>query len=448
MSPPDAQTYWISRKIPTDQFLLYCFDAPERGLDAVRIELLARAGAVADLRLRVREVPFHADYPYWVPGEIDGSQVMLHETVTDWAGCRSAVEELLTGRLDPRETPWRLHLFGVAEGAPGGGGAAAVAVLQVAHALADGRGASGLARELFGPHPTGSGARPEPWRPASALVRAVARLPMQLAELAAAAPRAHRTHQDLERGTADGSIPPSPPSRPKGLTNARPDERRQIRTVVRNAADLRGDGVTVTVGAMTAISLALTRYLQARGRADGLVAEVTVAKPGAALARNHFRNVAVDLHPETADLRERAAAIAASLARARVRGEHPAAAAADRALRGVPGPLVRWGVEQFDFTAVPDAVTGDTVVSSVDRGPADLRLGGGAVRFTSGFPALSQFMGLTHGVHGIGDTVTIGVATSPAVLDDVDEYERLLHQAVDEVRDAVSAPNRRGEPIV
>ncbi|MFC4605591.1 WS/DGAT domain-containing protein [Rhodococcus kronopolitis] len=442
MSPPDAQTYWISRKIPTDQFLLYCFDAPDRPLDAVRTELLARAGAVADLRLRVREVPFHADYPYWVAGEIDAGQVLLHGTAATWTRCRSAVEELLAARLDPCEMPWRLHLFGVEGGAPGGVGPAAVAVLQVSHALADGRGAADLARALFGPSHPESGPRPRPWWPAFAVAAAAVRLPWQLATLVAAAWPAHRTHRALEHDSATGLVPPPPPSHPKGLTNAKPDEDRLVRMVVCDAADLRGGGVTVTVGALTAISLALTRYLSERGSDGPLVAEVTVAKTGAAQSRNHFHNVAVDLHPELADPHERAAAIAASMDRARIRGGHPAAAAADRALRSVPGPLVRWGVQQFDFTAIPDAVTGNTVVSSVNRGPADLTLGGGAVRFTSGFPALSQFMGLTHGVHGIGGTVTIGVATSPAVLDDVDGYEQMLHQAVDEVRDALRRAGR------
>ncbi|WP_081830636.1 WS/DGAT domain-containing protein [Rhodococcus sp. UNC363MFTsu5.1] len=451
MSPPDAQTYWISTKIHSDQFLLYCFEDSADSTAEMSRSLIARAALVADLRLKVRDVPFHADYPYWVPMDIGADHVVAHEPLESWPDCLLAVGELLTERLDSRESPWRLHLFAVGRGAPRCGDApAVVAVLQVAHALADGRGASALARALFGGQAAAArrSPRPAPWRPVSALALAAARLPAQLASLAVAAVPAHRTHRELERDTAAGVLPPQPPSLPKGPTNARPDEHRSVRMVVRDAAELRGPGVTVTVGAMTAISLALTRYLEAQGNElpANLAAEVTVAKSGQAHARNHFRNVAVDLHPDLADLRERAEAIAASMASRRVRGEHSAAAAADRALRSVPGPLVRWGVEQFDFGAIPDTVTGNTVVSSVDRGPADLSLGGGRVRFTAGFPALSQFMGLTHGVHGIGDTVTIGVTTSPSVLADIDAYEAMLHEAIDEVGAALGPIGWRGAP--
>lgn len=44
---------------------------------------------------------------------------------------------------------------------------------------------------------------------------------------------------------------------------------------------------------------------------------------------------------------------------------------------------------------------------------------------TAGFPALSPNMGLTHGVHGIGETVAIGVHADPDVVD-VDAYAERL----------------------
>lgn len=54
------------------------------------------------------------------------------------------------------------------------------------------------------------------------------------------------------------------------------------------------------------------------------------------------------------------------------------------------------------------------------------------MRFTSGFPGLSPVQALTHGVHGIGDTVTLSVTTSPDVLDaaGLARYVALLHEAV------------------
>jgi hypothetical protein len=77
-------------------------------------------------------------------------------------------------------------------------------------------------------------------------------------------------------------------------------------------------------------------------------------------------------------------------------------------------------------------VAGNTVVSSVNRGAADLRFGDAPVALTAGYPALSPAMGLTHGVHGIGDTVAISVHASESALPGagIDEYVQLLDAAL------------------
>ncbi|WP_137874774.1 WS/DGAT domain-containing protein [Rhodococcus sp. Q] len=445
MTSPDAQSYWISRRIPTDQFLLYCFVGTTEPLTSARDQLLARAATIGDLCLRVREVPRRLDVPHWAPAAPDDSSIRLHEDTGTWRDCLTVLGELVLDQVEPAESPWRIHLFGPLVDAPDSGGAeCVVAVLQVSHALADGRRAAAIARDLFADAaPTPSPPLP-PWRPRRAAAAAAIRLPIQVGRMLLRARPAHHAHRQRERDTAAGLVPPKPLGRPKLPTNAAPDERRTLGAVVVPAADLRGPGVSVTVGALTAISLALGRYLLERGVDPSvLAAEVTVAKPGIPDARNHFRNFAVELHSEVDDPAERAAAIAESLRQRRLRADHPSGAAEDRALDAVPAPLLRHGIEHFDFTAVPDEVTGHTVVSSVDRGPADLVLAGGRVGFTAGFPALSRFMGLTHGVHGIGDRVTIAVATSPAVMPDVDAYERLLSDAVTEVARALHAGRDR-----
>ena len=70
-------------------------------------------------------------------------------------------------------------------------------------------------------------------------------------------------------------------------------------------------------------------------------------------------------------------------------------------------------------------------MSSVNRGAGDLALDGRPVLATTGFPALSPVQGLTHGVHGIADRVTISVTTSPEIAPDVDDYVTLLSEAID-----------------
>ncbi|MCA2294569.1 DUF1298 domain-containing protein, partial [Mycobacterium avium] len=213
--------------------------------------------------------------------------------------------------------------------------------------------------------------------------------------------------------------------RPLLPTNARPAGVRSLRTLVRHRAQLPGP--TATVAVLGAVAQALSDLLG--DQADSLGAEVPMAKPGAPQAYNHFGNVVVDLHPRLG-AQARAERIAAGLAAGRRRFGHPATRAADRAFAAVPAALLRWGVDQFDADQRPDQVAGNTVVSSVNRGPADLSFGGARVVLTAGYPALSPVMGLTHGVHGIGDTIAISVHAAASAVPDVDAYLALLDAAL------------------
>jgi hypothetical protein len=104
--------------------------------------------------------------------------------------------------------------------------------------------------------------------------------------------------------------------------------------------------------------------------------------------------------------------------------------AASRASAAVPAPLLRWGVKQFDPALRSPMVTGNTVVSSVNRGPADLHFGEAPVVLTAGYPGLSPMMGLTHGVHGIGDTIAVSVHAAESAIGDVDMYMERLEAAL------------------
>lgn len=48
----------------------------------------------------------------------------------------------------------------------------------------------------------------------------------------------------------------------------------------------------------------------------------------------------------------------------------------------------------------------------------------------AGYPALSPMMGLTHGVHGIGDTIAISVHAAASAVPDIDAYTALLDAAL------------------
>jgi hypothetical protein len=412
MAAVDAQFYWMSAKLPNDQFLLYAFDDEPSDRERAIEQVCRRARACPDLTMRVQEQS-SMTYPQWVPAGVGPEQVVCHDLPDgSWRDCLAAVVGLADAQLDVRRMPWRLHVFTPVHGIPGVSGTGAVVVMQVAHAVADGARASAMAAWLLG--------RAEPLPP-------VARPPAGF--LPWRAVDAARAHRRLVRDTRAGLLAPAAGDRPLQRTNARPDGVRSLRTLMRHRAELRGP--TVTVGALAAVATALSGLLG--DAADSLAAEVPMAKPGVRQARNHFGNVVIGLYPKLG-LDARAERIAADLANARRRFEHPATRAADRAFAAVPAALLRWGVAQFDPDVRSARVAGNTVVSSVNRGAADLSFGDARVVLTAGYPALSPMMGLTHGVHGIGDAVAISVHASESAFHgecaDIDEYLQLLDAAL------------------
>ena len=408
MAAVDAQFYWMSAKIPNDEFLLYAFDGEPSNCERAVEQVCRRARACPDLTMRIQDRS-SLTYPQWVPTALGLEQVVCHDLPDhSWRDCLAAVVALADAQLDVRRMPWRLHVFTPVLGIPGVSGTGAVVVMQVAHALADGARASAMAAWLLGraapvPPPARPSAGVFPWRAVDAA----------------------RTHRRRVRDTRAGLLAPTLGDRPPQPTNARPDGVRSMRTLVRRRAQLRSP--TITVGVLTAVSTALSSLLG--DAADSLGAEVPMAKPGVPQANNHFGNVVVGLYPKLG-LDERAERIAIDLANGRRRFEHPATRAADRALAAVPAALLRWGISQFDPDVRAARVAGNTVVSSVNRGAADLSFGDARVVLTAGYPALSPMMGLTHGVHGIGDIVAISVHAAESAVPDIDEYMQLLDAAL------------------
>jgi hypothetical protein len=408
MAAVDAQFYWMSAKIPSDEFLLYAFDGEPADYAHAVVQLCRRANVEPALTIRVRDRG-RLRYPQWVPMAVTPERVVRHELVEHtWDAVLATVAGLVGDQLDVRRMAWRIHVFTPVRGVPGVTGPGTVAVLQIAHALADGARSAAMAAWLFG-RPEAVPAVPNP-RPGFLPVRAA---------------QAARVHRRLERDIRAGLLAPGAGSRPLLPTNARPQGARAVRTLVRHRSRLPGP--TVTVGVLSAVSQALANLLGEQ--CDSLGAEVPMAKPGNRQAHNHFGNIVVGLYPKLGP-DARTERIAADLANGRRRFQHPATRAADRAFAAVPAGLLRWGIGQFDVQARATQVSGNTVLSSVNRGAADLSFGGARVVLTSGYPALSPVMGLTHGVHGIGDTIAISVHAAASALPDIDAYLALLDAAL------------------
>ena len=393
LAAADAQLFWLSAAVPNDQFLLYAFDgAPE--VNAAVEEVRRNAGRCDDLQLRVVD-DNRWRYPQWQRCTINAEQFVVHPAV-DRPACLNSIARL--DQLDASRMAWRVHVF-----------PPDIVVVQISHALADGTRSAALAATLLGRR----AALPPLATPSGGLLPARA--------LAAA-----RAHRQLLRDTDAGLVAPTGPPRPVLSVNAPRSGSAVLRTIVVDRHRLRRP--TVTVGALAAVSEALGGYLTARGDdVEMLGAEVPLAL-GISQARNSFRNVSVNLHPGLAP-QERAERIAAELAAQRRRVQHPAMLTSAAASAAMPAALLRWGVRQFDPSARSATVAGHTVVSSVHRGPADLSFGGAPVSFTAGFPALSPMMALTHGVHGIGETVAVSVHADPGAVD-VDDYLGRLADAL------------------
>lgn len=400
MTAIDAQFYWMSAKIPSDEFLLYAFDGVPTDFEQAVDEFCARANASRALTVRVEDGS-PLTYPCWVPTTVEVDRVVRHQLDDDsWQGCLDAVGGLFDDQLDIRQAPWRMHLFGPVRGVAGSAGPATVAVMQFAHALSDGPRALAMAAWLFGRDTPVPDVVPEtrgflPW----------------LAYDAA------RTHRKLVSDTHDGLLPPAIGPQPALVTNTQPTGARPIRTLVRHRSQLTGS--TATVAVLAAVSGALAGQLG--DVAPSLAAEVTMAKPGVPHAHNHFANATIGLYPQL-DRQARVDKISTDLTNARLRSEHPAFRAADRAFAATPAPLLRWGVSLFDPEVQPAQVAGNTVVSSIYRVPTDLTFGAAPVLLTGVFPGLSSVIGLTHGVWGAGDTVTVSVQAAESAIGDIDDY--------------------------
>ena len=400
LTPTDAQTFWLAAKIPNDTFLLYAFDGVPDDLERTLDGIVDRARGCADLGVRVDDSRSWT-YPSWVRRDLDRSLILVHDLQDPtWTGCLAAVAGLIAHQLDATEAAWRLHVFPGINEVPGVDGPGTVAVLQISHALGGGGRTSAHAALMFGradvevpglvPAPSG---------------------PMTLPRNAIGAARAHRRFQaDVEAG----AVPAPAQSRPLLRTNARPSGPRELGTVVRRRSELAGP--TVTVAVLAAVSTALADHLRELGDDPSMLgAEVPMTKPPPRLAYNHFGNVGVGLYPDL-PAQTRATRIAEDLEARRRRAGHQANRAADLAFAATPAPLLRWGTSHFDPDVRSPAVTGNTVVSSVNCGAADFGFGGVPVALATAFAGLSPMMGLTHVVVGVGDVITVGVHAAESAL--------------------------------
>ncbi|MEV6774604.1 WS/DGAT domain-containing protein [Nocardia sp. NPDC051030] len=482
LAPRDATMYWLSARTRNDLFLLYCFADSGQSDALLRRTIANRVAGIPDLLVHVLATPANIAYPFWAPCEFIDDQFTVHPLpIPTWSNLQAALGELLATGLRADRRAWHLHVFREVDDAPGfaSGESALVAVLQLSHALADGRRAAEIARALFAEAPVApesavaerhKSVLSQPMSAAAGLLRrivpewvvpgetitacaaaveALPELPIGMARTVIRGFAAEGARRKLAALTSSGIVPQSAPVVPPNLLNgggANPAAH-TVRMLVRDANSLRVPGHTVTVVALTAVSLALQRYLAYRGEpTTPLRAQVPMAVTPNDTDRNSYRDLSVDLATTEPVLRRRAARIAADLTTLRQRAEHPLQEAQSHATAAIPAPILHRNVTGYPIDVLPEQVSGHTVMSSVHRGPADLTFAGSPVRFTAGFPALGAVMHLTHGIHGLGNTVTFSIHADPDVIPDLDAYAARLDAAITEVTEALRPADLEASP--
>ena len=217
LSAVDAQTYWMSAKIPNDTVLLYGFAGVPTDLEQALEQIAARARGCTDLTVRIDDGGL-LTYPAWVHRDVDRSQFVVHDLDDrTWAACLAQVSVLIADRLDARVAAWRMYVFTDVEGVPGVSGPGTVAVLQISHALGGGGRTLGPAAIMFGR--------------LGAVVPGIDASPAGLFALPVSGFRAARAHRQMVEDTDAGRVPPPADLRPVLRTNAPPAGPRHLRTV-------------------------------------------------------------------------------------------------------------------------------------------------------------------------------------------------------------------------
>lgn len=425
---------------------------PAASFDDIVEFVRARAHRIPELGRRLQEVPGNLEYPRWVRDEglRQGEFPIVPLPSRTWTDVIDSLGGLLQIPVDTTRAPWRLHVAREVDGVPHVDGIGAVVVFQISHALADGRGASRLARMLFALSPDAIPAtHDDAASPGTQLPTALASLvalPFKLARARLGAAFARRAFVRRHDTAPGGGVEPRPGIR----GNADPTANRVVHVIPTQPGVVTGAPVSVTTIGLTAVSVATDRLLR---ELDGstpatLNALVPMALPQDVQwpAANRIVNGTVDLGVGVENLAQRADAIRKSLSAARRTVMDPLLTEWIRAENLVPAPVflavtkarAARTAPQHD---TPESVRTNVTVISVDRGDAGLDLCGARPAMTAGFPMLGTGRSVSHGFYGIGDTVTVCVIACPDTFPEHARYAELLEQAVDEVVAAKSVGN-------
>src|SRR3990167_8058972 len=100
----------MASKIPSDQFLLYCFDHGSADIDTEVTRLHERSGRIEVLRTRITDAAFGLEDPHLTEASPPSDAISAHRTARTWPECLDAVAASFRRQVDPRDSVWHLHL--------------------------------------------------------------------------------------------------------------------------------------------------------------------------------------------------------------------------------------------------------------------------------------------------------------------------------------------------
>jgi len=399
-----------------------------------------RAGFWAPMNRRFVGVPGHLDHAYWVADDRPVEDRVVHDRRTglDWQALIRVLEQLAATPLDVRATAWRIDVFHDVRNVPGTTTPGTVVVLRGNHSLITGPILNPLSEALFGDrtepvHFPGLDPVVPRVNRALAAARGITRAPRATVHYLRTMGAALRD----ARTAAQGSAPPA--SLTRTVLNSEPGDRRTLLVLRLGRAGSLPTGFTVTALALTAMSVALERYLtDVAGQCPpDLTAFVTIAFADEvqAVGINSIDWADVALRPDIDSIRERAAAVLASLV------ERREAASVRRLTDTNAIPSFLLPVELAAHRRRVDARLGPrmhTMLTSIRiGGDGPWALAGRPMLFGTLCPPLTSEATVTHGLIGLGDDLTLTVLTSPEIIRVPQRYAAHLETAFEEVATAL-----------
>ena len=407
-------------------------------VDEVHAALAARLEQ-SDVWSRVlREVPGNLDFPYWVRDHTDVREYISADPMVGrtWTEVIDEAACLTDTAVPVQEHVWEIRTHHGVVGVPGCEGTATAVVIKCSHAVLAGSAGSSVTFSLFGPEfvPIKADGLP-PAAEKFTKTRAVGRsfrVPFRAARFYGTA-LALTVREKVKRRRGEVPMGAPNPEVLELLYNHEGGSRRQVRNLTLPWEYFMVPGLSATELGITAISLAMQRHLTAQGEEPkALRAAVPVFVDWEELGVNRLQGGSVDLHPELAELTERAAAIKTSMRSERKRVSAPRM----REIAKLQSKMTYRLVRRVPMTIGFDA---HTVITSIRFDTNDWSLCGRPFADAVAVPPLGKKIRLLHCYCGDNTKLVLSVLSDPDVVADIDEYMEILHQSFQDVVAAFKA---------